>query len=121
MARHEQAISRAIGIPRHVAAQILDEGLTLSCQMFLRNYLNFMIAKNGGALHHESVGLGRACCRVCSRLSYRTETGINIHKVTGFRYSGTYKPSTAHFFIRCTTNMGPCPATFTLHTSMQEQ
>ena len=35
MARHKQTISCAINFPERVAVQGLDEGLTLSCQMYL--------------------------------------------------------------------------------------
>jgi len=118
MARHKQTISCAINIPERVAIRGLDEGLTLSCQMYLRNYLKFAIGKNGRTLHHESVGLVRTCCRVRPRLSYHTEAGINTRRISGFPYKRALVPktSTAHFYERRTTNMGPCPATSTLDT-----
>ena len=106
----------AIGIPRRVAVQGLDEGLTPSCSMFLRTYLKFLIGKNGRTIHHGSMGLGQTCCRVRSRLFYHTETEINA---SGFLYSRVSKTSTTHFYKRYTTNMGLCPATSTFHILTQ--
>jgi hypothetical protein len=121
MARHNQTISCAIGTPKPVAVQGLDEGLTLSCQIFLRNYIKFATGKNGQTLHHEPMGLGRTSRRVRPRLPYHTETGINTRRILGFPYRRTLIPktSTAHFYERRTTNMGPCPATSTLDIPTQ--